>query len=225
MLRFHRQLGLEGPIISCQGALTRNAETDEILHKHLMNAEDAAGIIVDGEAQNITQMVYQLNATYTRERTPYTDLYEFRTASTTEKIGDLTSQVGTQPQKMIWVCDAKDAARMLPDYQARYAGRLEVLISDPEYLEFMAHGVSKAVGLAAVAAYYGVEQAQTLAFGDGNNDVTMIRWAGLGTAMDHARSSAIAAADFVAPPGDPETSFARAVNALLLVEKSAEAHP
>ena len=80
MLRFHRQLGLEGPIISCQGALTRNAETDEILHKHLMNAEDAAAIIVDGEAQGITQMVYQLNATYTRERTPYTDLYEFRTS-------------------------------------------------------------------------------------------------------------------------------------------------
>jgi Cof subfamily protein (haloacid dehalogenase superfamily) len=216
MLRFHRQLDLEGPIISCQGALTRNAETDEILHKHLMDADLAAEIIVDGEACGITQMVYQLDATYTRERTRYTDMYEFRTASVTEKIGDLTRFVGEQPQKIIWVCDEQDAARMLPQYQARYAGRLETLISDPEYLEFMAHGVSKAVGLAAVAAYYGVEQAHTLAFGDGNNDVTMIRWAGLGTAMDHARPSAIAAADFVAPPGEPETSFARSVASLLM---------
>ena len=54
-----------------------------------------------------------------------------------------------------------------------------------------------------------------IAFGDGNNDVPLLRWAGLGVAMRHGRPAARAAADFVAPEGDPEAGLARAVSAAL----------
>ena len=70
-------------------------------------------------------------------------------------------------------------------------------------------------GLAAVAKHYAIEQSHTLAFGDGNNDVPMLGWAGLGIAMSHASENAKRAAKRVAPPGNPETSLARAVEALL----------
>ena len=215
MLRFHRLLELQGPIISCQGALTRDAETDAILHRHFMDAGLATQVIRDGTERGMTQMVYDVNATLARERTPFTDLYEFRTGSKVTLTGDLTRLAGDTPQKIIWVCDADEAHALLPVEQARYEGRLEILISDPEYLEFMAAGVSKAVGLDAVARHYGIAQSETLAFGDGNNDVTMLRWAGLGVAMDHARPSAKAVADLIAPAGDPESSFARAVQSIL----------
>ena len=211
MLRYHRQLELEGPIISCQGALVRNAETGEILHRHLMEADDAAAVIQQGVSLDMTQMYYHLEATYTRASTPYAALYESRTGSTTTKIGDMTQMAGDQPLKIIWVCGPEQANTLLSELKAEYAGRLEILITDPEYVEFMAEGVSKSIGLTAVANHYGILQAQTLAFGDGNNDITMLRWAGKGIAMDHGRASAIAAADLVAPSGDPETSFARAV--------------
>ncbi len=215
MLRFHRLLGLEGPIISCQGALARNAESGDILHRHLMYADLAAQVVQDGTERGITQMVYNINDTFAREQTPFTDLYEFRTGSKVTLKGDLTRLAGDTPQKIIWVCDAQVAQTLLPVQQAQYAGRLEILISDPEYLEFMGHGVSKAVGLEAVARHYGIKQEETLAVGDGNNDVTMIRWAGLGVAMDHARPSAQAVADLIAPLGDPRSSFARAVELIL----------
>ena len=215
MLRFHRLLTLQGPIISCQGALARDAETGDILHKHFMDADLAAQVVRDGTERGMTQMVYDISDTLARERTPFTDLYEFRTGSKVMLKGDLTQLAGDTPQKIIWVCDADQAQTLLPLMQAQYRGQLEVLISDPEYLEFMADGVSKAVGLEAVARRYGIAQAETLAFGDGNNDVTMIRWAGLGVAMDHARPSAQAVADLIAPPGSPESSFARAVQSIL----------
>lgn len=51
--------------------------------------------------------------------------------------------------------------------------------------------------------------------GDGNNDVEMLNWAGLGVAMSDARPSAKAAAAIVASPGDPKTSLARAAAAVL----------
>ena len=215
MLRFHRALDLEGPIISCQGALVRHAESGDIWHRHLMAADLAAQVVQDGLARGMTQMYYHIDRTYTQGYTPFTELYETRTGSTATRIDDLTTLAGDTPQKIIWICDAQEAAEMLPGLQTRWAGQLEVLISDPEYVEFMARGVSKAIGLAAVAAHYAIPQAQTLAFGDGNNDVTMIAWAGVGVAMDHARPSAQQVADLIAPPGDPESSFARAVTAIL----------
>jgi len=65
--------------------------------------------------------------------------------------------------------------------------------------------------LDVVAKYYGIDPSEVLAFGDGNNDIDMFRWAGASVAMSHATVEAYAAATFVAPPGDPATCLARAV--------------
>ena len=89
-----------------------------------------------------------------------------------------------------------------------------MLSTDPENLEFSAPGANKAEALAAVAHYYDVPQAATLAFGDGENDAPMLKWAGLGVAMDGGNKIAQAAADLVGPTGAPEERFARAVEAV-----------
>ena len=48
ILNFHRLLNLEGPIVSCQGALVKIAETNRILHEHCMPAALAKEVIRDG---------------------------------------------------------------------------------------------------------------------------------------------------------------------------------
>ncbi len=58
-------------------------------------------------------------------------------------------------------------------------------------------GVNKGSGLAHVAAELGVAAADSLAIGDGRNDIEMLRWAGRGVAMGQAVEEVIAAADDV----------------------------
>ena len=58
-------------------------------------------------------------------------------------------------------------------------------------------GVSKASGLAQVAAELGVDAADVLAIGDGRNDIEMLRWAGRGVAMGQAIEVVREAADAV----------------------------
>ena len=87
--------------------------------------------------------------------------------------------------------------------------------TDPPYLEFMPPGINKSTGLAAVAAHYLVEPAQVVAFGDGNNDVLMLRWAGIGIAMSHAKPAAKAAADFTVTDAPVTESLARGIEYLL----------
>ncbi|MFP5022807.1 HAD hydrolase family protein [Pseudonocardia phyllosphaerae] len=65
------------------------------------------------------------------------------------------------------------------------------------WLTFVPEGVSKASGLARVAARLGIDAADVLAVGDGDNDSEMLRWAGHGVAMGQAPPEVLAVADSV----------------------------
>lgn len=65
------------------------------------------------------------------------------------------------------------------------------------WLDIAPDGVNKATALAEVAAGFGVAAADVIAFGDGRNDIEMLRWAGRGVAMGDAPDEVKAAADDV----------------------------
>lgn len=60
-------------------------------------------------------------------------------------------------------------------------------------------GVHKAAAIARVVAAAGIDRADTIAFGDGPNDLEMLAWVGVGVAMADASPEVRAAADLVVP--------------------------
>ncbi|MCH7626487.1 MAG: HAD hydrolase family protein [Chloroflexi bacterium] len=50
-----------------------------------------------------------------------------------------------------------------------------------------------------LCGYFGIDQSETVAFGNGYNDVHMLRWAGLGVAISGAVREVLEVADRVAP--------------------------
>jgi hydroxymethylpyrimidine pyrophosphatase-like HAD family hydrolase len=89
---------------------------------------------------------------------------------------------------------------------ARNAGLrgVEYAIGYTAWLDFMPEGVSKASGLESVRVKLNVPIERTVAVGDGDNDLEMLRWAGLGVAMGQATTEVQAAADEIAPPVDED---------------------
>ncbi len=65
------------------------------------------------------------------------------------------------------------------------------------WLDLAPEGVSKASALDMLRERTGVAAHATVAVGDGRNDIEMLRWAGLGVAMDWADDVTRAAADLV----------------------------
>ena len=56
---------------------------------------------------------------------------------------------------------------------------------------------NKGAALLALASHLGLDRSQVMAFGDGLNDVSMIRAAGIGVAMQNAVAEVKAAADLI----------------------------
>ena len=63
--------------------------------------------------------------------------------------------------------------------------------------EITQNGVNKATGMKVLLDYYGLEQSDSVAFGDSENDIEMLRFAGTGVCMGNGRPVAKEAADFV----------------------------
>ena len=66
----------------------------------------------------------------------------------------------------------------------------------PAFADITAKGADKGEGLLAMTKYLGLNPRHTMAFGDGGNDSSMIRMAGIGIAMGNAMDSLKQEADY-----------------------------
>ncbi len=67
----------------------------------------------------------------------------------------------------------------------------------PLFTDIIERGGSKANGIEALIAHLGLDRSEIMAFGDGGNDVEMLRFAGTGVAMGNASDEVKAQADYV----------------------------
>lgn len=87
-----------------------------------------------------------------------------------------------------------------------------------------ARGVSKVSAANWVAARYGLTLAETAMVGDGENDLELIRAAGLGIAMGNSPASVKAAAQYVVPPVE-ECGLAEALQRVVEQNRSEVSSP
>ncbi len=67
----------------------------------------------------------------------------------------------------------------------------------PTFADVISTGIDKGVGIDRIGEYFGFTASETIAFGDGGNDVEMIRHAGIGIVMGNADESVKSIADYV----------------------------
>jgi Cof subfamily protein (haloacid dehalogenase superfamily) len=90
-------------------------------------------------------------------------------------------------------------------------------------VEISALGVTKASGLAALAAHHSVSRSEVAAVGDMPNDVPMLRWAGRSFAVANAHPAARDAAGEVLEHSNDEDAVAKLVKRLLAEMSTPEA--
>ena len=134
--------------------------------------------------------------------------------SVVDSPADWLRDCGEEPTKLVLVDRPEAVESWLEEAQAAFAGRLFVTRSLPHYVEVGGLEGTKSRALRFLLDRWGVEPARTIAFGDADNDIDMLRFAGRGIAVGGMTGEVREAADEVVP-GVDEDGVARYVERLL----------
>jgi hypothetical protein len=215
MVRFYSALGLDDFAISCQGARVVHVSTGRRLHSALIAVSEAAELLTEGLARGLTVIVWLSQGIYSPVLTPWAEVYLSQTGQEPVNLEDYSVLSSQAAEKIVWVGEPAVLAQGRAGARVRFSGRLALTEAHDWCLEFSACEATKGAGLAAIARDGNIPREAVLAFGDGYNDVSMLRWAGLGVAMAHGHDWARSAAHQVAPPGDAGSALARALDGIL----------
>lgn len=120
-------------------------------------------------------------------------------------IGDITEITAKPALKLLAMDRGADVDEFLASADSLLAGRASVTHSSSfGLLEIAAAGVTKATGLAEVAARHGITPEEVVAIGDMPNDIPMLQWAGTSYAVGNAHTAARAAAGEVVGTNDED---------------------
>lgn len=98
----------------------------------------------------------------------------------------LSGEIAAPPKIMMVTGEARRDA-VIEAMRARWGERIYATWSIPDRIEIMPPHVDKALALRALAREVGVTLEETLAIGDGDNDLPMLRAAGIGVLMGNAK--------------------------------------
>ena len=206
--------GIREPIVCYQGAAVVDTPSGRFIRHEPIPLDVARETITAVQSDGYTLNAYVGDELFVAEMTPEAERYATFQKLPVHEVGDLLAWLDEPPTKLVTVGPADELTALKESMKTRFGDVLHVSKSLPIFLEFSRRGVTKGSGLAWLASEIGFTAERTVAFGDGENDVEMLEWAGLGIAVADADESALAAADLVCPPA-AEEGVAQVIEAFL----------
>jgi Cof subfamily protein (haloacid dehalogenase superfamily) len=196
-----KRLGLETPIVCYQGAQIRALDGEMILD-HGVPHDIAMEVIRFARERDLHIQAYSNDDLLVERDRPEAHEYADHAGMPINVVPDLDKAMGPTTPKLVIVAKRETLEAVLPEVRRRWQTKLNAATSMPTYLEFTSIESDKAKALAFLCDKLGIAQSETVAVGDGRNDVSMISWAGLGVAVQGAEPEVIAVADRTIPgPG------------------------
>ena len=196
--------GIEAPLVCYQGAAVVDPATHEWLLHEPIPLELAREAIDAVEEEGFALNCYVDDDLYVAEVTENARAYADFQSIPLHAVGNLRGWIERPPTKLVVVDDPARLDALRPTLEDRLGERLFIAKSLPHFLELASPTISKGSGLAFVAEHLGFTAERTVAFGDGENDLELIDWAGYGVAVENAHEALKARADWICPSAEGE---------------------
>lgn len=102
------------------------------------------------------------------------------------EIDDLAAFVDFPLNKILTTSDPEYLQAHYQEMMEPFKDTLSCMFTGDFYFEFTAQGIDKAKALDTVLIPMGYKREEMIAFGDGHNDASMVKYAGIGVAMENA---------------------------------------
>lgn len=211
-------------VIAFNGGMILDCKTGEVIFSQTMPLEQVKELVFQARKAGVYLQTYEGDAVLAERDDENLEQYTKKTGMRPKPVPDLAEALCEEPCKVL-IIDLHDQKPLLA-----FAGQIEewardkadMYFSCAEYMEIVPKGICKGKALLGFCKKYGIPVEQTVAVGDENNDISMIRAAGVGCAVANALEHVKAEADYVTERDNNHSAITEVVERFILNEAAAE---
>lgn len=187
-----------GYILSYNGGNIVNAKTGEKLFSQFLPDAVIPILYKYAKEKNHALLGYAGNEIITEmPDDPYVKEESRINKMNIRKVDNLLDALEPHPTKLLMTGDPTDMIKAEEELVEILGEKMDIFRSAPFFLELVPKGIDKAQSLLRLLSKINLTPADLMAFGDGYNDLSMLKLAGVGVAMANAAPEVRADADYV----------------------------
>jgi Cof subfamily protein (haloacid dehalogenase superfamily) len=201
--------------VAFNGAVVQDTNTGNIIAKNIMSLEDLEYLYKLSQELNVNIHALTDHGCIAPKWSKYTqhevdinkiplDIVDFNA------VNDSTTIV-----KVMFIDEPDYLEKVIEKLPKEVYEKYTVVRSAPFFLEFLNKKVNKGVGVKLLAEALGISEKEVICVGDAENDIDMIKYAGLGVAMGNAFPEVKEIADYITCTND-EDGVAKVINKFML---------
>jgi Cof subfamily protein (haloacid dehalogenase superfamily) len=221
---FAKQVGSKDPVIACNGAIISENIDGKVIYSSNLDTEDCLKIIDICHKHKVYYHIYAGDTMLT-EKLGHTALKYFeKNKALPEKdrvnieiiknMKDKIKRIPGQALKFVVINDNIELLKSIRN-EIEQMKNVDVMSSNYDNFEVMNKGVSKGEALKRLSELLDIPPEEMLAIGDNENDISMLKYAGLGVAMDNGESCAKEAAKYITASNNQD-GVAQAIEKFIL---------
>jgi Cof subfamily protein (haloacid dehalogenase superfamily) len=209
LMDFAKELKMDknhGLLVSFNGSKVVDFETGEVLFNEAMSVEQGQAVLEHMKKFNVKPMIDKGDYMYVNDvfdnqihyKGDILNIIQYESRGGKFKLcekEDLAAFADYPLNKILTAGDPEYLKEHYKEMMEPFKDTLSCMFTADFYFEFTANGIDKAKALDTVLIPMGYKREEMIAFGDGHNDASMVKYAGIGVAMANAVDDLKAIAD------------------------------
>lgn len=208
VLPYAKELELEkygGYIMPFNGCNIINYQTKEVVYAKTLSMDVVKNAYNAAKEYGLELITYKGDVIISEtDDNPYLLIESRINRMDVEKVENVLDAIKEPPVKCLILGEGDFLGKMESKIREKIGENANIFRSEPFFLEIVPKGLDKAAAIAELIGKTHIDRADTIAFGDGYNDVSMIEYAGLGVAMSNGCDRIKEVADRIAPDNDSD---------------------
>lgn len=223
--KFYSELmGVKSPVIASNGAYIREKDEDRVIYKAPLLYENSMKILNVLRKYSIYPHFNSVEEVYYEKKIHSSKIYSDANKDLPEErkvklvqVSDWEKLLKEEEDNILKCIAMDDDLEKIKKAREEIEAFSELTVVSSWYnnFEVMIKGVSKGAAASILAEFYNIKSEEVMCIGDNENDLSMIKYAGLGIAMGNAEEKVKKEASFVTDVNN-ESGVAKAIEKFIL---------
>ena len=188
----------EGYILSYNGGEIVDWKTKQVLYENILEPEILPYLYECAQKYNFAIVTYHNEFVITEHpEDEYVQKEAILNVMQLQKVSNFLNAIQFSVAKCMIVGEPSKLVLLEKEMYEHLKERMGVYRSQPYFLELVPKGIDKAQSLSILLKKLDISREEVIACGDGFNDLSMIKFAGLGVAMENAQDIVREHADYI----------------------------